>query len=105
MALEKNDLGEAVAQLSQAIGREPKDLKARAVLALAYRLAGQLNDAEQEIERVVTQVPTDYLARSEEAEIDRALNKKAEAKQAEEELWRLLARDPTCVLTLAFDYA
>jgi tetratricopeptide (TPR) repeat protein len=105
MALEKNDLGEALAQLSLAVEREPKDLKARTVLALACRLAGQLNQAEQEIEKVVAQVPTDYLARSEEAEITRALNKRAESKRAEEELWRLLARDPTSVLTLAFDYA
>ncbi|HJQ24207.1 MAG TPA: DUF5107 domain-containing protein [Blastocatellia bacterium] len=105
MALEKGEADEAVAQLSRAVGQEPRDLKARTVLALACRLAGQLSRAEQEIEKVVSQVPTDYLARSEEAEIKRALNKAAASRQAKEELRRLLSRDPTCALTLAFDYA
>jgi tetratricopeptide (TPR) repeat protein len=91
MALASGDTNEALNQLSQAVLLDPRDLKARTYLAMAERIAGRAAEARQHIDSVLRQVPTDYLALSEQG--------------ASSELWRLLAREPDSVLELAFDYA
>ena len=75
----------------RAVLLDPRDLKARTYLAMAERIAGRATEARQHLDSVLRQVPTDYLALSEQG--------------ASSELWRLLAREPDSVLELAFDYA
>ncbi|MFL6208658.1 MAG: DUF5107 domain-containing protein [Pyrinomonadaceae bacterium] len=104
MALADGRTDEALEHLTQSVMLDPRDLKARTVLALAERLAGRTDAAEQRIEAVVQEMPIDYLARSEQYEINKALGHDAKAKGAWGELWRLLAREPDSVLELAFDY-
>ena len=66
--------------ISQAVRLDPRDLKARTVLALAERLNGNLDSAQQRIDAVVREMPIDYLARSEQYEIHKALGQDAKAK-------------------------
>jgi len=96
---------EALEHLSQSVMLDPRDLKARAMLALAERLAGKLEVAQQRIDAVVQEMPIDYFARHEQYEISKALGRDAKSKAAWMELWRLLAREPDSVLEVAFDYA
>ncbi len=105
MALELSHTAEALDHLSRAVLLDPRDLKARTLLAMAERLDGKLGDAEKTIDAVVRELPIDYLALSEQDLICQARNKDTEAHQAHAELWRLLAREPDSVLELAFDYA
>jgi tetratricopeptide (TPR) repeat protein len=74
------------------------------VLALAERTAGRLDAARGQIDAVVADAPTSYLALAEQREVYRALGRAADADRASAELWRLLAREPDSVLELAFDY-
>jgi predicted Zn-dependent protease len=96
---------DAVDNLSQSVLLDPGDLKARTVLALAERLNGKLDSAQHRIDAVVREMPIDYLARSEQYEIQKALGQDAKAKASWAELWRLLSREPDSVLELTFDYA
>jgi tetratricopeptide (TPR) repeat protein len=105
MALVLGHNDEAIEELSEAVRLNPGDIKGRAVLALAERLAGRPKGAAQRIEAVLKDAPLDYLALSERAEIGKALGREAEAARAADELWRLLGREPDSVLELAFDYA
>ena len=105
MALADGHYAEALENLSQAVMLDPRDLKARTMLALAERLAGKLDVAELSIEAVVQEMPIDYLARHEQYEINKALGHEDKANKAWAELWRLLSREPDSVLEVAFDYA
>jgi len=105
MALMSGHVDDAVDNLSQSVLLDPGDLKARTVLALAERLNGKLDSAQQRIDAVVREMPIDYLARSEQYEIYKALGQDAKAKASWAELWRLLSREPDSVLELTFDYA
>jgi tetratricopeptide (TPR) repeat protein len=104
MSLAEGRNVEAVEQFTQAVMLDPRDLKARTMLALAERLSGKLDAAEPRINAVVQELPIDYLALHEQYEIDKALNHDAKAKGAWGELWRLLSREPDSVLEVAFDY-
>ena len=104
MALADGHTLEAVENLSQSVMLDPRDLKARTMLALAERLAGKLESAQQRIDAVVREMPIDYLARHEQYEINKALGHEGQAKASWNELWRLLTREPDSVLEVAFDY-
>ena len=105
MALADGHTSEALENLSQSVMLDPRDLKARTMLALAERLAGKLESAQQRIDAVVREMPIDYLARHEQYEIHKALGQEDKANNAWSELWRLLTREPDSVLEVAFDYA
>jgi tetratricopeptide (TPR) repeat protein len=105
MALELAKPREALEHLSQAVLLDPRDLKARTLLAMAERLAGNLDEAQKNIDAVVRQIPIDYLALSEQHLINKARGNDVEAARAHQELWRVLDREPDSVLELAFDYA
>src|SRR4029453_5851576 len=105
ISLAEGNTADALENLSQAVMLDPRDLKARTILALAERLAGKLDAARQHIDAVVREVPIDYLARSEQYEIYKALGREVDANAAQSELWRLLSREPDSVLELALDYA
>lgn len=105
MALAAGHTLEALENLSQSVMLDPRDLKARTMLALAERLAGKLDVAQQRIDAVVRKMPIDYLALNERYEINKALGHEAQAKASWTELWRLLSREPDSVLEVAFDYA
>src|SRR4030095_727742 len=60
---------------------------------------------QHRIDAVVREMPIDYLARSEQYEIHKALGQDAKAKALWAELLRLLSREPDSVLELTFDYA
>ena len=102
MALADGRTGEALEHLRQAVNLDPRDLKARTVLALAERLAGKLKAAQARIDGVVNELPIDYFALHEQYEVNRALGQKDQTTL--DELWRLLSREPDSVLELAFDY-
>ncbi|HEX7317572.1 MAG TPA: DUF5107 domain-containing protein [Pyrinomonadaceae bacterium] len=104
MALASGDTAAALEHLQQAVLLDPRDIKARALLALAERVAGRLESAQQRIDAVAYEAPLDYLVLSEQYEIHRARGNDAKAKGAQGELWRLLSREPDSVLELAFDY-
>jgi tetratricopeptide (TPR) repeat protein len=104
IALAESRTAEAVEQLSQAVMLDPRDLKARTVLALAERLAGKLDAAQVHIDAVVQELPIDYLALHEQYEIRKALGQEAKAKAASDDLWRLLSREPDSILEVTFDY-
>jgi len=104
MALADGHNLEALENLSQAVMLDPRDLKARTMLALAERLTGKLEVAQQRIDAVVRDMPIDYLALSEQYEINKALGHDVQAKASWIELWRLLTREPDSVLEVAFDY-
>jgi tetratricopeptide (TPR) repeat protein len=105
MALADGHTLEALENLSQSVMLDPRDLKARTMLAIAERLAGKLEVAQQRIDAVVREIPIDYLALSEQYEINKALGHEGHAKASWTELWRLLTREPDSVLEVAFDYA
>jgi len=94
----------ALEQLTQAVRLDPRDLKARTVLAMAERLAGKLDAAQARIDEVVREMPIDYLALHERYKIYDARGKKEEATRVDQELRRLLWREPDAALELAFDY-
>ncbi|HEY6118810.1 MAG TPA: DUF5107 domain-containing protein [Pyrinomonadaceae bacterium] len=102
MALANGRSGEALEHLQQAVNLDPRDLKARTVLALAERLSGNLKGARARIDSVVDELPIDYFALHEQYEVNTALGQKDQGTL--DELWRLLAREPDSVLELAFDY-
>ena len=104
IALSKGETHEAVEQLQQAVMLDPRDLKARTVLALAERLDRKVESAASRIEQVVKELPIDYLALHEQYEISRAAGNDAKAKLAWNQLQHLLSREPDSVLELAFDY-
>src|SRR5256885_11390833 len=104
MALADGHTSEALENLSQSVMLDPRDLKARTMLALAERLAGKLESAQQRIDAVVREMPIDYLARHEQYAINKALGHEGQAKASWNELWRLLTREPDSVLEVAFDY-
>src|SRR5579885_168194 len=105
MALECGKPPEAVEHLSQAVLLDPRDLKARTLLALAERVVGNLERAQTRIDAVVREMPIDYLALSERYRIHQARGQDVEAGRARQELWRVLDREPDSILELAFDYA
>jgi len=105
MALASGRNAEALEHLGAAVMLDPRDLKARTVLALAQRLERHFDAAQQNIDLVLRQMPIDYLALSEQGELARARGGEGKERAARGELWRLLAREPDSVLTLAFDYA
>jgi len=104
ISLAAGNTGAAIDHLSQSVMLDSRDLKARTALALAERLAGRLDSAQQRIDAVVREMPIDYLALSEQYEIHKALNHESRAKASWAELWRLLKREPDSVLEVAFDY-
>src|SRR6266508_4260564 len=105
MAIAKGHTPVAIEHLSQAVMLDPRDLKARTLLALAERLNGQLDAAQARIDAVVEELPIDYLALHEQYEISKAAGREAKAKAASDEFWRLLSREPDSVLEVVFDYA
>jgi len=104
MALAAENFDEALVHLGQAVLLDPRDLKARTLLAMAERLTGRLEQARARIEAVVAEIPVDYLALSEMVRILAGAGAAEQSRQARDELWRLLAREPDSVLELAFDY-
>jgi tetratricopeptide (TPR) repeat protein len=104
MALAAGRNAEALEHLGAAVMLDPRDLKARTLLALAERLERQYDAAQQNIDLVLRQMPIDYLALSEQRELSRARGSEGKERGARGELWRLLSREPDSVLTLAFDY-
>lgn len=111
IAIAANHFDEALAHLIQATRLDPRDLKARAVLAIALRLTGKLDEAQRLNNEVVHEMPIDYLARYEQYRILRERSREkthetffAEAQQKLEELNKLLGREPDSILELAFDY-
>jgi tetratricopeptide (TPR) repeat protein len=105
LAIAAGNLQEALGQLSRSVLLEPRDIKARTTLALAERLAGRVDAAVAHIEAAVRDMPLDYFALSEQAAITRASGQADAARRAEQELWRLLSREPDSILELVFDYA
>ncbi len=105
LALAVGNLPEALDQLSRSVLLDPRDIKARTVLALAERLTGRLDAARAHVESAVRDLPLDYLALSEQLAVYRSIGNQGAAAPAEQELWRLLSREPDSVLELAFDYA
>src|SRR5258705_4153690 len=105
IALAAGQTVEALDDFSKAVMLDPRDLKARTMLALTERLAGRLDIARQRIDAVVNEIPIDYLARHEQYEINKALGRDSQTKASWTELWRLLSREPDSVLEVAFDYA
>ena len=104
MALEKEDYAAAVDHLRQAVMLDPRDLKARTILALAERLNGNTDMAEKRIDDVVKELPIDYLALSEQWRLSSNAHHDDKARKAWNQLWQLLSREPDSVLELAFDY-
>ncbi|MCA1620496.1 MAG: DUF5107 domain-containing protein [Acidobacteria bacterium] len=104
MALAAGDTAGALEHLQQSVILDPRDLKARTALALAERLSGRLESAQQRVDAVVWDSPLDYFALAEQYEIHRARGNDAKADGARGQLWRLLSREPDSVLELAFDY-
>jgi tetratricopeptide (TPR) repeat protein len=91
-------------QLAGTVRLTPTDLKARTALALAERAGGKLDAAQSTIDAVCAELPLDYLALRERELVLKARGKDAEAARLNQELWRLLAREPDSALELAFDY-
>lgn len=105
LALASGNLAEALDQLDRSVLLEPRDVKARTTLALAERLAGRLEGARANIQAAVRDMPLDYFALSEQYAIARASGNNDASSWTEQELWRLLSREPDSVLELVFDYA
>ena len=104
MALEDGNPTQAADHLSRAVLLDPRNLKARTLFAMAERINGNLDAAQKRIDAVVNEMPIDYLALHEQAEIAKDRGKEPEAAGATKELERLLQREPDAVLELAFDY-
>jgi tetratricopeptide (TPR) repeat protein len=96
---------DAIEHLEQAVMLDPRDLKARTVLALAERLDGKLDAAQARIDAVVQEMPIDYLAVHEQYEISKAAGHAGRAKASFSQLWQLLSREPDSILEVVFDYA
>jgi len=105
MALGRKGYAEAVEDLHQAVMLDPRDIKARTLLALAERLSGNVESAETRIDKVVKDMPIDYFALYEQFKSSGALHHDAKAKAAWDQLWHLLSREPDAVLEVVFDYA
>jgi len=105
MALTKKEYAEAVEQLREAVMLDPRDIKARTLLALAERLNGNIQAAETRIDEVVKEMPIDYFALYEQFKTSVASHHDAKAKAASDQLWHLLSREPDAVLEVVFDYA
>src|SRR5262249_40059962 len=84
---------------------DPRDLKARTVLAMAERRARRLDAAQARIDEVLREMPIDYLALYARYRILSERNKRDEAERAWADLWRLLSREPDAMLELFFDCA
>jgi tetratricopeptide (TPR) repeat protein len=83
---------------------DPRDLKARTVLAFAERLDGNIPAALARITAVANELPIDYFAIHEQALISKAAGNTEKEKAAADQLRHLLSREPDAVLELAFDY-
>ncbi len=105
MALAAGEFDSAVEHLRQSLLLNPRDIKGRTMLVLALRLAKRLDEAREQIEAVVYEMPLDCFALAERGEILKAAGLEIEAKRSAEELWRLLSREPDSVQELVFDYA
>jgi len=105
LALTKKEYAVAVEELRRSVLLDPRDIKARTVLALAERLNGDVESAEARIDEVVREMPIDYFALYEQYKSSLAAHHEAKAKQAWDQLWHLLSREPDSVLEVAFDYA
>src|SRR6185436_7447558 len=105
LALSKNQISEAIEHFTQAATLDPRDLKARTMLALAQRLNGNLASAEPRIDAVVNEMPIDYLAVHEQYLISKAAGHDAKANAALSQLQHLLSREPDAVLELVFGYS
>ena len=81
-----------------------RDLKARTELALAQRVAGQLEAARERIDAVVQEMPIDYFALHEQYAIAKALGQDAKATESLNGFWRLVSREPDSILEVTFDY-
>ena len=104
MALAKGQPVEAVNNFKEAVMLDPRDLKARTMLALAERLNGNLESAQSRIDAVVKEMPIDYLAVHEQYLISRAAGHEAKANSALSQLQHLLSREPDAVLELTLNY-
>ncbi len=104
MALEAGDIPKALIFLTRSVKLNPEDIKSRAVLAMAERMAGKLREAKKLIDGVVSEIPIDLLARREQYKINKALGLDEPAQEALKTLWSLLGREPDSILELAFDY-
>ena len=105
IALAKGDTKSALEHLQQAVMLDPRDLKARTVLAIAERLDGNTQSAVTRIDKVVDELPIDYLALREQYLSNQAAQNHAAAESAANQLRHLLLREPDAALELAFDYA
>jgi Flp pilus assembly protein TadD len=61
-ALERGDPAQAVRILSEYLQKHPDDSRARTLLGQAYAMAGQFEEAEQELATVLKAEPTNYVA-------------------------------------------
>ena len=104
IALANGDAKQAIEHFQQAVMLDPRDLKARTVLAIAERLDGNLRAALAHINEVVNELPIDYLAVHEQLLINKAAGNTADENAAADRLRHLLSREPDAVLELAFDY-
>ena len=105
LALSRKDYATAVEQLQQSVMLDPRDIRARTVLALAERLNGNVQSGEARIDEVVKEMPIDYFALYEQYKSSLAAHHDTKAKAAWEQLWHLLSREPDAVLEVAFDYS
>src|SRR6185369_4175434 len=104
IALARGDTKAALEHLQQAVMLDPRDLKARTVLAVAERLDGKLQPALARINQIVNESPIDYFALREQYLINKAAGNAENEKLATDKLRHLLSREPDAVLELAFDY-
>ena len=104
IALSRNALPDAIEHLKKAVMLDPRDLKARTVLALAERLNGDLSSAASRIDQVATELPIDYFALNEQYRVNKTIGNETKAKAAWAQLQHLLSREPDSVLELSFDY-
>ncbi|HYK92231.1 MAG TPA: DUF5107 domain-containing protein [Acidobacteriota bacterium] len=105
LALATGDLPSAIDRLSRSAMLDPRDIKVRTTLALAERMAGHLEDARAHIDAVVREMPLDYFALGEQFAIAKGFGDNEAASRVEQELWRLLSREPDSILEMVFDYA
>jgi cytochrome c-type biogenesis protein CcmH/NrfG len=77
IALAKGDTKLALEHLQHAVMLDPRDLKARTVLAVAERLDGNTQPALPGINQVVDELPIDYLALREQYLLNKAAHNTA----------------------------
>src|SRR5690349_16040715 len=104
MALGNGDTKKALEHLQQAVLLDPRDLKARTVLAIAERLDGNITGALVRITEVANELPIDYFAIHEQIFTSRPAGNTDQEKPAADQLQHLLSPEPDAVLELAFDY-